>query len=168
MKPNKTEITEKLAEWATLEKKRLTIEAKRDKELDPHVTRFERATAEINAKAQLKLESVNKELQALATDIETALLAGVDEKTGVIALAQVSLEGGKALAEVKAKEGARVVQPQAFFDHTPPAKRTDGFWNSVKIAIAPAEKFLGELVLNGMAKRPKTYKVELKLGEQKG
>ena len=163
MKPNKKEIAEKLAEWARLQNKRLAIEAKRDKDLDPHITRFERATAEINAKAQLKLDALNQDIAPLAKEIEQALLAGVNHTTGVIALAQVSLEGGEALAEVKAKEGPRVVDPEIYLEKTPPAKRTAGFWAGLKVVIAPAEAFMGKLGLNALAKKPTTYSVELKL-----
>jgi hypothetical protein len=164
-KPNKSEISDKLKRWAKLQRKRLAIEAKRDQDLDPHVTRFEKATAAINANAKLQIDDLTPQIDSLAKDIETALLAGVDEKTGVIALAQVSLEGGKALAEVKSKEGARVVDPETFFKTTAPAKRTNVFWSAVKIAIAPAEAFLGKIKLNEIAEKPTTYKVELKLGE---
>lgn len=165
MKPNKSEIAAKLAEWAKLQKKRLRIEAKRDEELDPHVTKFERATAAINANAKLQLDDLNPKIDVLAKEIEKALLAGVDETSGVVALSQVSLEGGKALAEVKAKEGPRSVDPEKYFEHTPHSKRNNIFWSAVKIAIAPAEAFLGKVTLNAMAEKPTTYKVELKLGE---
>jgi len=164
MKPNKTEITERLTEWAKLERKRLRIEAKRDEDLDPHVTNFQNATESINSTAKLQLDEISAKQATLAKDIETALLAGVDHKTGVIALPQVALEGGKALAEVEKKEGARVVDPEKYFLHTPAAKRTKGFWAAVKIGIAPAIEFFGEVVLNSMADKPPTYKVKLKLG----
>ncbi len=165
MKPKKSEIAERLSEWARLQNKRLRIEAKRDTDLDPHVTRFERATASINARAKLQLDELNPQIEAVAKEIETAMLAGVDQKTGLIALPQVSLEGGKAIAEVKKKEGARVIDPEKFFVQTPAAKRTKEFWAAVTIGIAKAKEFFGEVALNRIAEKPTTYKVELKLGE---
>lgn len=165
MKPNKTEITERLSEWARLERKRLRIEATRDEELDPHVAEFQKNTESINSTAKLQLDEVARQLATVSKEIERALLAGVNEKTGVIALPQVALAGGKALAEVKKKEGARVIDAERFFARTPPAKRTTAFWAAVTIGVAKAKDFFGEVVLNAMADKPTSYKVELKLGE---
>lgn len=166
-KPNKTAIAEKLKAFAKWDKKRLTIEAARDLALDPHVTRFEKATAGIQQEAEDALAKITPEWTRLKAEIEADLLAGCDAETGEVLLQQVAVQVGKltAIAIVMSKKLARVIDPQKYFSHTPASKRTKEFWAPVKILIAPATEVLGDLTVNKMADSGTKHAIEVKVSE---
>lgn len=189
-KPSKKTIEPLLTELAELKLKALAIEMKRDNALASHKEAFEKKAAPIDADAKGKLEPINARLKVLIADIETQLLAGVDEKTEKIALAQVQVDietnrvlaveiartnkgAGKTLrtsendkplvtatAEVVAKEGAREIDAKKFFEFVEASKRDAGFWNCLTVKIAESVKFLGAAI-DKLATKPKKWSVSI-------
>lgn len=158
-KPSRKTIEPLLDEWARLKARANKIEKSRDMEIAPLKERFEKQCAHIHSQKNEQLRPLNDKLTTLSTEISKQLLAGVSDD-GSIALSQVEVEG--AIAEVKTKEGAREIDPEKFFEFTPPAKRDPRFWKCMRVLVAPAEKFLGD-VIDKMAKKPKSHSVDISL-----
>ena len=157
-KPSRKKIEPLLEEWAKLKAAEARIEKAREVELKPIRERFQKQCAEIDSTANAKLAPIREKLAGLEAGISKQLLLGVGDD-GAIALPQVATE--TAIAEVKSKDGSREIDPVKFFEQTPPAKRDSKFWGCVKILVAPAEKFLGD-VINTIARKPRTHTVEVK------
>jgi hypothetical protein len=157
-KPNKKAIAEKLDAWAKNERKRLRAEADRDLELEPHVTRFQKAVGPVNAAAEEKLRPLNEAKKQFEAEIMSMLEAGIDRETGTVALPQVEVE--RAIARVDSTEGNRVIDPKDFFDYTVAANRNDNFWDCVTIPIGKATKFLGSAI-ERLAKKPTKFEVKI-------
>lgn len=161
-KPNKAEIAEKLEEWAANEKKRLKIEAQHDIDIEPHVTRYQRAVGPITEERDRKLAPIAEKKKHLEAEIMSALEAGIDRETGKIALPQV--EADRAVARVAASEGNRVIDPKDFFEFTHAPNRNERFWDCVTIPIGKATKFLGTAI-DRLAKKPTKFEVKIALKE---
>jgi hypothetical protein len=192
-KPSKKTIEPLLQELAQLKLRALGIELQHAREIKPHKDRYEKAIAETVATAKTRLDSINARLSVLTKEINAQLLEGVDEKTGKIALREVSVElettkaiaaaiakangteaddrreseNGKpavlAVASVDGKPGNREIEPQKFFKHVEESKRGAEFWGCYKVQIAPAEKLLGKSEIDKLAVKPTNYNVEISL-----
>jgi hypothetical protein len=159
-KPNKKEIAAKLEAWAKNERKRLRTEADRDLELEPHVTRCQRAIAPINEEFDLKLSPLNETKRTLEAEIISLMEAGIDREKETVALSEVDV--ARALVRVNVSDGSRFIDPEGFFKFTPPANRNAKFWECVTIPIGKASKFLGSAI-ERLATKPKKFEVKLSL-----
>lgn len=192
-RPSKRTIEPLLEECARLEARRIGIEYQRDRDLEPLKEAYEKKAGLIVEEANRRLAAINRRCATLREQISGMLMAGVDEKAETVALAEVAIElettkaiagrvaalnkvdatsvrtndDGKpilrAIASVDAKPGNREIDPQKFFESVKESERTGPFWSCIKVLISNAEKFLGQVKVDELAKKPKTYSVSFSL-----
>jgi hypothetical protein len=160
MKPKKTEIAAKLEAWVKNEKKRLKLEAQHDVDIEPHVTRYQRAIGPITEERDRKLAPLLEFKKTSEAEIISLMEAGIDRETGKVALPQVEVDG--AVVRVNVSEGSRVIDAEEFFQFTVPANRNAKFWECVTIPIGKASKFLGSAI-DRLASKPKKFETKLSL-----
>ncbi|KAK0039537.1 hypothetical protein Bpfe_031022 [Biomphalaria pfeifferi] len=130
---NKKLVKEKLNRWESLSEKIASLSARRNKELDPFIKKYNEETKAITEKYQDKLTPLETEAENLSKEISQLLLANTDKNGEVKA---VTIEDGKAVAQLSKTEGARVVKVKDFFAAV--KDRSDSFlnastWLSVKL-----------------------------------
>jgi hypothetical protein len=192
-RPNKSAISDLLTEYAQLEARRLSVVLKRDRELAPLKAAYEKKAGPIVEASSKSISSIEKRLAVLAGDINTQLMSGVDTQAETVALPEVVVfvettkaiaqsvatqnkadgqtlsinEAGKyvlrAIATVDAKPGNREIDPQELFNSVEPAKRVGPFWKMFKVLMNEADKVLGKLQADALAKKPKTYSTSISL-----
>lgn len=192
-RPSKKTISPLLDEFARLEARRLSIELKCMKDLEPHRTAFDKKAAPIITEAKSKCESIQKRQAVLAGEINALLMSGVDQQAETVALSEVTIEiettkqvaalvakmnkaegqsprtsdEGKplllAIARVDAKPGDRVIDPQRFYGAVNDAERTSSFWDCFRVLISNAEKFFGKEKVDQLATKQKSYSVSVAL-----
>lgn len=155
---NKNTVKQLLDEWAKLSAKARRIETERDRKLQPLREEYEKATEPITNEAAQKLQPLREQINEIETEI-TRLMKAMTGPDGEIPVSQVSTEG--ALAEITASH-QREIEPEMFFQETPPAKRNPAFWSCVKIQIGKAEKFLGSRI-DELAEIKRNFKVSIRL-----
>lgn len=159
-KPNKKTIAEKLEAWVRNEKKRLNLEGQYDLDIEPYVTRYQRAIGPITEERDLKVAPLNETKKQLEAEIISMLEAGIDRETGKVALPQVEIE--RAIARVAVSEGNRFIAPEEFFKFTREPNRNERFWGCVTIPIGKATKFLGSAI-DRLATKATKFEVKISL-----
>lgn len=139
-KLSQAQIKEMADRVVELERKMLSLEEKRGKEIEPFRVAFERDTADINAKYDAKAAKLREERDTIYGEVVIWL-----ESQGKV----MSLEGEKAVAVNELVVGKRVIDPETFFDKA----RFHGrlFWDCLTVGIAKAEKLIGATAVDEMA-----------------
>lgn len=180
-----------LDEFARLKAKCISIELKRDAELQPLKDAYEKKAGPIVEAAQVRLTRIQQRMQILAGDIDAQLMSGVDEVAETVDLFEVVVEiettksvasavaklNGKgeadlhtnedgkpvvtATASVDVKPGNRVIDPEALFKAVKPSERVGRFWTMFKVMMGQVDKVLGKDRAESLASTPKSYSTSI-------
>ena len=150
-------ITKALARWQKLRRRKGAIEAERDATLEPIRQRFEQRCAPVLARAQAKLDPVERELAEVEDAIVTAFMGAVD-KRGHFRFTRVA--NAAAVAEVITRQ-ERELDPKVFFESIPESQRTAAFWSCLRTLIGKAERFLGSDRVNQLAHARQTHQIKI-------
>ena len=162
-KPKRSEIEELLLQRAKAVGEVEKIKTELDEAAAPLKEQFEKDFAPLQDAAAAKAAPHQAKVETLDREIETRLMAGIEEKTGVISLPQVLVTHKKVstIAEVLKVPGDRQIDVSKFFNHVPPSQRGPAFLECLKVQMGKTDKFLGKSVADRLAITPFTFKVHI-------
>jgi hypothetical protein len=155
----KQNIAAALKELEVLRQSERKIKARFEREMKPHQTAFDEATAEIRQKFAGQMSPVAERVAALEKEIHAQMLCHLDAG-GEPKLKLVKSEN--LTAEVVQTAARREVDAETFFNFVPAIhRRGESFWSCLSVQIGKADKFLGEKI-NQIASIKNSYKVVIK------
>jgi len=151
-KLTQAEVRAKADEYAALSKKIEKSEAARDAEMQPFVEKHQRAIKGIVDHHEPRIQKMRDQRDALQTEV-LGWLNGVGKP--------LVLEGENATAVVESKPGSRVIDVQKFLKKA--KDKGSAMWECLSVAVAKAEKLLGEKTISEISRKDSKLVASLKL-----
>ena len=150
-KLKKSDVKEKLAEYAVIRAKIVKVEDAQNRELEPLIEKYNEESKPVLAKHGKKLDPLIEQADALEEEIR-GFLNAQDKDIAIEA------DGFVAERKTQTKLGARVIDVKAFLERA--KKKGEAMFACISIGVKKAEDLLGKEI-DEISSRPETESVNV-------